>query len=173
MSRILSITLLIALGVLGSCKGPMHAGGAGSVSPAPPPPTVVAGPAAQGRIIGGTPIPRAVAYRTDGDYADRVPVTLTSTGTLASYPAPSDVCGSEPLPLADGYLLDRRGVGENTVFTRYTYAGYCALSEAPSPEAIMGSIIPGAHVTAIVTLPMTLQEALADTAAVNRYLRNL
>lgn len=119
-------------------------------------------------------MPRAVAYRMSGDYADNVPVTLAADGSLQSYPAPSDINESlRPLPLSGGWWLDRRGVSARSVFTRYTYAGYAALEEAPSPAQLLEAVIPGARVTSVVTLPMTTQEAVADTAAVNATLKRL
>lgn len=123
------------------------------------------------RVIGGTPAPMAVAYRTNGDYHSNVPVNVSATGQLLSYPAPADLRDAEPLPLTGGYLLDRRGIGPNTVFTRYTYAQYSALPQAPAPDSILAAVIPGARVTASVTLPFTLAEALADTTAVNNWLK--
>ena len=117
-------------------------------------------------------MPRAVAYRMSGDYADNVPVTLAPDGSLESYPAPSDInAASRPVPLAGGWWLDRRGVSPRSVFTRYTYAGYAALKEAPSPSQLLEAVIPGARVTSVVTLPMTTAEAVADTAAVNASLQ--
>lgn len=118
-------------------------------------------------------MPKAVIYRTSGDYNMNVPVTLNESGTaLVSYPAPSDVAhGQTPIPLADGYLLDRRGIGRNTAFTSYTYSEYAALKAAPSPQELMKSIIPGARVTEAVRLPMTATTAEADTAAVNAMIR--
>lgn len=138
-------------------------------------PAVVAAP---GHVIGSETrgnrgevnrVPRAVVYRMSGDYAANVPVTLTAGGELLSYPAPTDISpASKPLPLADGWWLDRRGVSERTVFTRYTYEEYSALPQAPSPQALLEAVIPGACVTALRRLPLTLSEAMADTAAVNR-----
>ena len=93
-------------------------------------------------------------YKTNGDYADCVPVTLNASGTeVVSFPSPSDLTDATPVKLADGYLLDRRGVGVNTAFTRYTYAEYSKLSQAPSPEELLKSVIPGAKVTEIVEMP--------------------
>lgn len=127
-------------------------------------------------IIGGKPVavrPRALAFRMSGDYSGNVPLTLAADGTLASYPAPSDVLAdSAPLPLADGWWLDRSGVTEQTVFSRYTLEQYAALKEPPTPQDLLASVIPGAKVTAVSPLPMYQQEALADTAAVNEWLRN-
>lgn len=122
--------------------------------------------------IGGqtAPIPRAVVYRTNGDYRNNVTVQVNAAGDIVSYPAPGDVRGMEPVELADGWLLSRRGVNKQTAFTRYTYQEYQALESAPSPSALRSAIIAGAKVTAISELPMTTSEALADTAAVNRIL---
>jgi len=118
-------------------------------------------------------MPRAEIYKTAGDFADKVPVTIDrTTGELAAYPAPTDITDdSSPLPLADGFLLDRRGIGVNTMFTRYTYAEYRALSEAPTPQEISGAIIPGSGITVLMRLPMSPGEAAADTAAVNAIIR--
>ena len=71
------------------------------------------------------------------------------------------------MPLAGGWWLDRRGVGEHTVFTRWTYEEYHALKEVPAPREISAAVIPGAKVTEVMHLDMTPAEALADTAAVN------
>lgn len=122
---------------------------------------------------GGEPmrraLPRAVVYKTDGDYRDNVPVTLNAAGTqVVSYPAPTDLTDySTPLPLADGYLLDRRGVTADTRFTRYTYGEYRALPSVPSPAEILAHVIPGSRVTELHRLDMTPQQAAGDTAAVN------
>lgn len=114
-------------------------------------------------------LPKAVIYRTNGDWRDRVPVTVNpQTGQLVSFPAPSDIAGAQmPIPLADGWLLDTRGVNLDTRFTRYTYAQYAALPQTPSTAQLIDSIIPEARITAIERLPMTLSEARADTARVN------
>lgn len=120
-------------------------------------------------------LPRAVIYRTNGDYDDRVPVTLDATRTsIVSYPAPTDVTSaSAPLVLADGWLLDRRGgISMNSAFLDWTYAQYAAMSHAPSIAEIMAHIIPEARVTAIRALPLTATGALADTARVNTMIRS-
>ena len=119
-------------------------------------------------------MPRAIAYRTDGDFADNVPVRYDAVrNALISFPAPSDLRRDcKPVPLADGWLLDRIGVGDNTVYTRYTIDDYSQLPTVPSVRQLIDSIIPDSRVTAIVQLPFTTAEALADTAACNRFLRN-
>lgn len=118
-------------------------------------------------------IPKAVVYRTNGPFADNVPVTMNRDRTaIVSFPDPSDVRGDyAPVLLADGYLLDRRGVGINTAFTRYTYPEYAALESAPSLQRLREMVIPGSIVTDIVKLPFPLSTALADTARVNRLIR--
>lgn len=116
-------------------------------------------------------IPKAVVYKITGNATSaNVPVQVASdnAGQIVSFPAPTDVKGQEPLPMADGYLLDRRGINANSRFTKWTYAEYAALSQAPTIAEIKAAIIPGARPTQIHVLPMTLTEALADTAAVNR-----
>lgn len=122
----------------------------------------------------GVTAPKAVAYRMSGDYADNVPVTLAPDGAIISYPAPGDLTDlSAPLPLADGWWLDRRGISANSVFTRYTFSKYRALPAAPTPAELKASVIPGARVTVTLQLPMTVAEATADTAAANAAISRL
>jgi len=117
-------------------------------------------------------MPKAVIYKMNGDYASLVPVTLDASGQrLLSYPAPTDLTErSTPLAIANGWYLDRRGgVGLGTAFLKYTYSEYMALPSAPSPSSLMADIVPGAKVTEVKVLPMTLNAALADTAALKQY----
>lgn len=95
-------------------------------------------------------------YKTSGDFDNLVPITLSADGrSVVSFPAPSDLTGqSTPVKLTDGWLLDRRGVGRHTAFTRYTYAEYAALAQAPSPEALLKAVIPGAVVTQLIATPI-------------------
>lgn len=115
---------------------------------------------------------KALVYKTSVPCAQNVAISLNSAGTaVQSFPAPTDVsAASEPLQLPDGWLLDRRGLGPNTAFIRLTYAEYAKLAQAPSTAELMGMILPDAHVTEMRSLPMTPQEAAADTAAVLRLL---
>lgn len=115
-------------------------------------------------------LPSAMLYKTSGDYRFNVPVTFNDARTaLVSFPAPGDITMSQaPVPMAGGYLLDRRGIGPNTAFTSYTYEQYAKLPSAPSPSELMRAVIPGARITEIVALPMTMSKAAADTAAVNK-----
>lgn len=132
------------------------------------------------KIIGGeskgatSVVPKAVIYRTNGNYRDKVPVQVSPGNKLLSYPAPSDI-NPEALPvvLTNGFLLDRRGITENSVFTRYTYAEYAALAATPPTDSLLAAIIPGSGVVEIVRLSMTTDEALADTAAINAMIREI
>ena len=116
-------------------------------------------------------LPKARIYKMSGQYADNVPVQMGQDGTIISYPAPGDVVGQEPIAVAHGWWLDRRGIGTNSAFTRWTYAEYSQLPEAPTQEEIRAAIIPGARVTELKQLPMTMSEAIGDTAAVNAWIR--
>lgn len=119
-------------------------------------------------------MPRAQVYRTNGDYAHNVPIQISANGkSVISFPDPSDISASSmPYPLADGWFLDRRGVSDNTRFTRYTYAQYMTFKEPPSISELLSSVIPESRITEMYALPCTTQEALADTAAVNSIIRS-
>lgn len=127
---------------------------------APTAPTLIEAP--ERPLIGGSvsALPQAVAYRTNGDYRLNVPLQMDAEGNIVSYPAPADVCNHEPLEMSDGWLLDRRGVNLRSVFTRYTYAEYCALPQAPSPDSLRAAIIPGARVIELRRLSLPLTEAI-------------
>jgi len=92
-----------------------------------------------------------VIYRTKADYDQLVPVTLNATRKgLSNYPAPSDVSAqSVPVQLGNGYLYDRRGIGVNVAFTRYTYAEYAQLKQVPSQETLFESIVEKYPLTAM------------------------
>jgi hypothetical protein len=90
-------------------------------------------------------LPQAIVYKTVKAYNHLIPVTMDAERTkIVSYPAPSDVFykGKLALPtvLQDGYLLDNRGIDENTVFLNYTYDEYSRLQEAPPMSEMMNKI---------------------------------
>lgn len=126
------------------------------------------------KAIAGAPpmmMPKALLYKTNGDYLDNLPVQLNPDGSLLSYPSPADIpAGVHPIMLADGWILNPIGVSQRTVFTRYRLEEYRALEKAPTPGEILKAVIPGAKVEITLQAPMTLQEAMADTAAVNRFI---
>lgn len=114
---------------------------------------------------------KTILYKTSGDFRDNVPVQVNSDGTLASYPSPSDIPeDAAPKELKSGWLLSPVGVGPQTAFTTYTYEEYRKLEEAPSPEEILRSVIPGSKVTIAIEAPIPLSEALANPDSVDRYL---
>lgn len=117
-------------------------------------------------------LPQAVVYKMSGNAsALNVPVTVSpSTGEIVNFPGPGDIKDQEPLNLGNGWLLDRRGISENSRFTRWTYAQYQALKQPPTLSEIKAAIIPDAKVTDLRRLPMTPWEAAADTAAVKKIL---
>ena len=64
---------------------------------------------------------------------------------IVSYPSPKDVFYNGnlayPTPLAQGYLLDNRGIGKNIAFLNMTYEEYSNLSEVPSLQNMYNMII--------------------------------
>ena len=104
-------------------------------------------------------IPRATAFRMSGDYADNVAVTVIN-GNITYFPAPSDISDqSRPVSLGNGWWLNRQGISQLSVFTRYTFAEYAELKQVPSVAELKAAIIPGARVTEMYTLPYTINEA--------------
>lgn len=92
------------------------------------------------------PGPRAFIYQTTADYALFVPVILSDDKKqLDSYPAPGDLYYKGelalPLELENGFFLDRRGINPQAAFTKWTYAEYIQLTEAPRQEAIMAMLL--------------------------------
>lgn len=117
-------------------------------------------------------LPKAVIYKMNGDYSQLVPVNLDASGKqLLSYPAPTDLTeSSTPISIGNGWYLDRRGgVGKNTAFLKYTYAQYMALPAPPSQAELLSAIDPKATVTEVKVLPITLSQALSDTAVLKQY----
>lgn len=99
-------------------------------------------------------IPKARIYKTNGDFAQLVPITLNAARTeVVSYPAPSDLRDATPVALSDGWLLDRRGISYQTAFLTMTYAEYSALKQAPSRGQLLGLVKPDARITQIVEMP--------------------
>ena len=87
-----------------------------------------------------------IVYKTKTDYNNKVPVILNETkDMISSYPAPSDLFynGKLAIPsvLKKEYLLDRRGINQNTAFTSYTYEEYSSLKSAPTIQELYDSII--------------------------------
>lgn len=154
----LNYIYLLAIAALTGCKS--HEAASPTIIEAP-----VVAPAVKA-------LPKATVYRMEGDASpENVPVTISpATGNIVSFPGPRDIVGQEPIALGNGWYLDRRGIGENSRFTRWTYAEYQKLTAVPSTAEIKAAIIPGARPTDIRHLQMTPWEAEADTAAIKKYL---
>ena len=87
-----------------------------------------------------------IIYKTTRDFTRFVPVIMNKERTeIVSYPAPSDLISNGeltlPTPLADGYLLDNRGISPDVAFTSYTYDEYVSLKEPPSTQKLLSQII--------------------------------
>ena len=127
------------------------------------------------RLTGGNinmVIPNATIFRMSGDYSENVGVTLSSDGNLTYFPAPSDITAdSAPIKLQNGWWLNCQGLGPNSVFTKYTFAEYASLPEAPTPQQIKLSILPAARVTDFIELPMKISDARDNIKEVNDYLK--
>lgn len=97
-------------------------------------------------ISGVKQLASAIVYKTTQDYSQNVPVILSADKkSIASFPAPTDIYYkgvlAYPTKLADGYLLDNRGITENVAFTSYTYEEYSRLKSAPTETELMNKII--------------------------------
>lgn len=89
--------------------------------------------------------PPAIVYRTRVDVGDAVPITLTPDWKeVVSYPHPADLKKGDghatPTSIGEGYLLDNRGIGPNTVFLKWSYAEYAALPKAPALDELLAAI---------------------------------
>lgn len=117
---------------------------------------------------------KASAFKMSGDYADHVAVTLDGDGNLVYFPAPTDLtAASRPVALGDGWWLNRQGISQNSVFTRYTFDQYMALEQVPTPQQLIDSIIPGARVTAWRTLPFPASDAINRLEDIKQYISDL
>lgn len=109
-----------------------------------------------------------VIYKTKADFDQLVPIAVAGEPPrLISYPHPTDLKFSDgsyryPLHLKEGYLLDRKGVGPQTVFLRLTYEDYCA--QPPDPSTLLTLIAEADPMEEIwhCHLPYR-QDALVDT----------
>ena len=105
--------------------------------PAPAPPEINTPPGATEPIV---------VYKTRGDYNDLVPIELSEDKTIVvSYPSIRSVYykGSlaYPTELDNGYLLDNRGVGQDSVFLDTTYEDFIEFSEQPTVEELFEMIL--------------------------------
>ncbi len=103
---------------------------------------------------------KATLFKMSGDYSDKVAVTINPQGVLTYFPAPSDInLNTKPKYIGEGWWLNRQGLSENSVFTKWTFEEYAALDKVPTPAEIKQSIIPGARVTDFCRLSILASEA--------------
>lgn len=96
-----------------------------------------------GTTNAGTP---TVVYKTKADYSKYVPVTLSADKKeITAYPSPKDIYYlgklAYPTPLANGYLLDNRGISPNSAFLKITFNEYSKLNTAPSLVEMYNQIL--------------------------------
>lgn len=118
----------------------------------------------EGVALGAT-APRAVVYRTSAPSDSLVAIQLNGSRTsVVSFPAPSDLSPEAmPVKLPGGWLLDRRGIGPEASFTRFTYGGY---SDADAtPEVLIEAVVPEITVTQMVQLPVSASSVTPEQAA--------
>ena len=94
----------------------------------------------------GDASPPLMVYKTVKNYNKNVPVILTEDKTaISSYPDVKDIYYkgefSYPTEVADGYLIDNRGINKNVAFIDLTYEAYSKFSETPSAEALYSMIL--------------------------------
>jgi hypothetical protein len=90
--------------------------------------------------------PPCIIYRTRMDYSKYVPVTLSEDKSkIVSYPDIKDIYYngklSVPSILADGFLLDNRGINLQVAFLSYTYEEYSKLSSTPAASELMSKLL--------------------------------
>lgn len=116
---------------------------------------------------------KATAFKMNGNYADKVAVTLDAQGKLVYYPSPTDLTpNSAPVEIGDGWWLNRQGISPNSVFTRWSFKEYAAMEKAPTPAEIKEAIIPGSGVSEFRQLPITASQAIREApASLLKYLK--
>ncbi len=121
-----------------------------------------------------TTLPQAIIYRTDRDYSQYVPINLSEDGNrILSYPAPSDISDlAKPISLKKGYLLDRRGISQNSAFLDYTYEAYAKLPVTPSFEELTKHILAKQAIVEMYRLPINASAAMANPSLCEFFIDN-
>lgn len=114
----------------------------------------------------GVPMSFYQVYKTSGDYFFQVPVQLSDDKSkIVSYPASTDLMKGDdftlPVRLADGYLLDRRGIGTNTAFIEWTYEVFTESGGASSVEELRNMIVDDNPITELFRCELKMSEAEA------------
>ena len=153
----ISFLLVIAVALTGCSKKVSQSSESSTLAPTPAPASM------RPKVLNSEPVGmllNASVFKMNGDYADNVAVTMGVDGRLVYFPSPSDIsASSKPVPVGEGWYLNRQGLGPGSVFTKWTFEEYKALESVPSPAEIIAAIIPGARVTEFETLPVTVSEA--------------
>lgn len=94
----------------------------------------------------GMATPPVIVYKTKNDYSKNVPVILSEDKTkIVSFPAQRDIKKVEefayPTKLANGYLLDNRGISQNAAFLKFTYEDYYNMDNIPDAARLMNYIL--------------------------------
>lgn len=94
----------------------------------------------------GISSPPCIIYRTKSDYSMNVPVILSpDKSKIVSYPDRKDIYYNgkfaTPTPLAQGFLLDNRGIGVQVAFLSYTYEEFSKLASTPPATDLMSLIL--------------------------------
>jgi hypothetical protein len=90
--------------------------------------------------------PPTIVYKTKADYNNLVPVILSDDKSqIISYPHHTDIYSNGelayPTALADGYLLDNRGISANVAFLNISYEDYGKMKNLPSVDSLFNLII--------------------------------
>ncbi len=95
-----------------------------------------------------TTIPSApcIVYKTKADYSTDVPVGLSQDKShITSFPAVLDLKRNNqytyPTPLANGYLLDNRGIGPDVAFLKISYEEYYNYDQVPQASDLFSKIL--------------------------------
>ena len=117
-------------------------------------------------------IPKATAFKMNGNYENNVAVTFGQDGNLIYFPAPSDIStASMPTDLGEGWWLNNQGISKNSVFTTFTFEDYAALPKTPSIEELKAAVIPGSGITEIMELPYNIGEAKSHISEIKEFVK--
>jgi hypothetical protein len=92
------------------------------------------------------PGPACIVYKTRADYNRLVPVILSADKSkIISFPDIRDIYFNGhyacPTDLANGYLLDNRGIGPGVAFLKLTYDEYSRLAATPKAGELFKMIL--------------------------------
>lgn len=90
--------------------------------------------------------PQVIIYKTKTDYYNNVPVTISEDKLeITAYPGIKDIFYNGklayPAKLNNGFLLDNRGINNNTAFLEYTYEQYSKLEATPTADELLANIL--------------------------------